>query len=44
MALWRGTVAPTFSVQTDEGKPLSLDELRGQRTVLYFYPRADTAG
>jgi peroxiredoxin Q/BCP len=44
MALWPGTVAPSFSVQTDTGETVSLEDLRGHRTVLYFYPRADTAG
>ena len=44
MALWRGTIAPDFTVPTDAGTKLSLGDLRGQTVVLYFYPRADTAG
>ena len=44
MSLNAGDAAPDFTVQTDEGKTLSLAELRGQTVVLYFYPRADTAG
>ena len=44
MALWPGNRAPHFSTVTDEGKPLSQTDLVGQTTVLYFYPRADTAG
>ena len=44
MALRAGELAPDFTVQTDAGKDLSLTDLRGKRVVLYFYPRADTAG
>ena len=39
-----GALAPDFTVKTDAGKDLSLTDLRGKRVVLYFYPRADTAG
>ena len=39
-----GTPAPDFSLQTDEGAPLKLSDLRGKHVVLYFYPRADTPG
>ena len=44
MSLNVGDAAPDFTVHTDEGKTLSLADLRGQKVVLYFYPRADTAG
>jgi peroxiredoxin Q/BCP len=44
MAIDTGDVAPNFSTQTDEGRPFSLGDLRGKTVVLYFYPRADTAG
>jgi thioredoxin-dependent peroxiredoxin len=39
-----GDTAPDFTVQTDDGSTLRLGDLRGQTVVLYFYPRADTAG
>ena len=39
-----GTVAPDFTVLTDEGKQVSLSEYRGHWVVLYFYPKADTPG
>jgi peroxiredoxin Q/BCP len=39
-----GKPAPDFSLQTDEGTPLKLSDLRGKHVVLYFYPRADTPG
>ena len=44
MPLQAGNQAPEFTVKTDAGQDLSLSDLRGQRVVLYFYPRADTAG
>lgn len=39
-----GDPAPAFDLETDEGKRLSLDSLRGGRVVLYFFPKADTSG
>ena len=39
-----GTNAPDCTVETDEGKRVSLRDYRGQWVVLYFYPKADTPG
>ena len=39
-----GAVAPPFTVETDEGKQVSLSDYRGHWVVLYFYPKADTPG
>jgi peroxiredoxin Q/BCP len=39
-----GDTAPDFTVQTHEGKPLSLGQLRGKKVLLWFYPKADTPG
>lgn len=39
-----GMKAPAFTLKTDEGTDLSLASLKGQRVVLFFYPRADTPG
>lgn len=39
-----GEKAPTFTVATDDGRQLSLEELRGRNVVLYFYPKDDTSG
>ncbi len=39
-----GNVAPDFTVQTHEGKPLTLSRLRGKKVLLWFYPKADTPG
>jgi peroxiredoxin Q/BCP len=36
--------APDFTAVTDEGKELSLSDLRGKKVVLYFYPKDDTPG
>lgn len=39
-----GDSAPIFTLDDDTGSPVSLDGLRGTRTVLYFYPKDDTPG
>jgi thioredoxin-dependent peroxiredoxin len=39
-----GAKAPSFSLPTDSGDTLSLQDLRGKRVVLYFYPKDDTSG
>lgn len=39
-----GDPAPDFTVKTDGGGTLRLADLRGQRVVLYFYPRDNTPG
>lgn len=44
MALKIGDQAPEFSLPNQEGTPVSLKELRGQRVVIYFYPKDDTPG
>ncbi len=39
-----GDLAPGFSSTTDEGKQFLLSDRKGQWTVLYFYPKAETPG
>jgi len=39
-----GSVAPEFSLVTNEGKPASLKDFRGKWVVLYFYPKDFTSG
>ena len=39
-----GQAAPEFTLETDAGATLSLKDLRGQKVVLYFYPKDDTPG
>src|SRR5579863_2074361 len=36
--------APEFTLQDENGREVSLRDLRGKTVVLYFYPRADTPG
>jgi thioredoxin-dependent peroxiredoxin len=36
--------APDFTLQDQNGKELSLKDLRGKTVVLFFFPRADTPG
>jgi peroxiredoxin Q/BCP len=36
--------APDFTLQDENGKQISLKDLKGKTVVLYFYPRADTPG
>lgn len=33
-----GTRAPDFTLPSNAGKSISLEDLKGKRTVLYFYP------
>jgi peroxiredoxin Q/BCP len=42
--LKKGTVAPNFAAKDANGEAVRLKDLRGQRVVLYFYPRDDTPG
>lgn len=39
-----GDKAPEFSLISDEGKKVSLKELKGKKVILYFYPKDDTSG
>jgi len=39
-----GTTAPEFTLQAQDGKPLSLRDFRGKWVVLYFYPKDFTSG
>jgi peroxiredoxin Q/BCP len=39
-----GDTAPDFTLPDQEGRPVTLSELRGQKVVVYFYPKADTPG
>ena len=43
-ALKPGDPAPDFTATTTDGKPVSLEDYRGKKLVMYFYPRDDTPG
>ena len=39
-----GQVAPTFTLPSQTGEPISLESYRGKWVVLYFYPKDMTTG
>jgi peroxiredoxin Q/BCP len=39
-----GSVAPDFTLNSQEGTPISLHSFRGKWVVLYFYPKDQTPG
>jgi peroxiredoxin Q/BCP len=39
-----GQDAPTFTLPSQDGSPISLDQYRGKWVVLYFYPKDMTTG
>jgi peroxiredoxin Q/BCP len=39
-----GTPAPDFTLPDQDGEDLSLADLRGRWVVLWWYPKASTAG
>lgn len=43
-AVKEGDRAPGFTLPADDGSEVSLEDLRGRRVVLYFYPKDDTPG
>ena len=44
MALQIGDPAPDFSLPNQDGEPVKLSDLKGQRVIVYFYPKDDTPG
>jgi len=40
----KGDPAPDFALPDQDGRETRLEDFRGQRVVLFFYPRADTPG
>jgi peroxiredoxin Q/BCP len=44
MGLAIGDAAPDFTLPDQDGNPVNLSSLRGQRVVIYFYPKDDTTG
>lgn len=44
MALSIGDKAPIFTVNDQNGNPVSLEDFKGKKVVLYFYPKDQTPG
>ena len=44
MALQSGDSAPAFTLPDQNGNAVSLASFKGQRVVIYFYPKDDTPG
>ena len=44
MTLKIGDKAPNFKLKTDGSGEISLSKLKGQKILLYFYPKDDTPG
>ena len=42
--LTEGAQAPNFRLARDGGGSVSLEDFKGKKLVLYFYPKADTPG
>jgi peroxiredoxin Q/BCP len=42
--LKEGDEAPDFSSKDQNGNPVKLSDFKGQKVVLYFYPKDDTPG
>lgn len=39
-----GDKAPDFTLENQDGREISLEDYRGQKVVLYFYPKDSTPG
>ena len=39
-----GSKAPDFTLSDQDGNVVSLSELKGQKVVLWFFPKANTPG
>ncbi len=39
-----GSKAPSFTLMGDDGKEYSLDDYKGKKVLLYFYPKDNTPG
>lgn len=39
-----GDPAPQFTLTSAEGESIALSDFRGQKVILFFYPKADTPG
>ncbi len=44
MKLSKGDNAPEFSLPDQNGNQVSLNNFKGKKVILYFYPKANTSG
>ncbi len=44
MALAEGKAAPGFALPDEEGNVVHLEDFKGRRVVVWFYPKAGTSG
>ena len=44
MALQLGDPAPDFTLPDQSGTAVKLSQFKGQRVVIYFYPKDDSPG
>ncbi len=44
MSLKAGDKAPAFTAKDQDGNEVSLNQFKGKKVVLYFYPKDDTPG
>ncbi len=44
MDVKEGQQFPAFRLKADDGKEVSLSDLKGKKSVIYFYPKDDTPG
>ena len=42
--LTEGAQAPAFTLPDQDGNPVSLDDFKGSKVLVYFYPADDTPG
>ena len=42
--LSEGDKAPNFSLKSEQDQEITLDDFKGKKVVLYFYPKDDTPG
>ena len=42
--LLEGNKAPDFTLDDQDGSPVSLSDFKGQKVLLWFYPKASTPG
>tara|TARA_Y100000748_G_C15340292_1_gene427733 strand:- start:440 stop:571 length:132 start_codon:yes stop_codon:yes gene_type:complete len=42
--LSEGLKAPDFTLEDQDGNPVSLTDYRGKKVLIWFYPKASTPG